>query len=291
MVVAVAALLVLAGDPARAQSSTRYVATTGTDSSNCTNLSNPCATVQYAVDQAASDDVIKVATGVYTGVQGRPVPPGYSEPPASDIITQVVYISKTMTVRGGYAVPGFADPPDPGANPTTLDAQEQGRVLLIGGNISPTIEGLRITGRDATGLGGAGLHWGDGGGGVYSFIASVTISNSQVLSNTAGSGGGLFATYSDATLAGNTISHNAATIESYGGGGGLFLDESDATLSGNYVLSNAAREGGGLFLTYSGATLMSNTVISNTAGGGRRAVHIPKRPHAHQQHRLLQHRQ
>jgi hypothetical protein len=150
--VAAAALLLEVGGPARALGATRYVATTGTDDSNCADVDFPCRTVQYAVDQAASDDVIKVATGVYTGVQGRPVPPGYPDPPASGIITQVVYISKTVSIRGGYTAPGFSEPPDPDANPTTLDAEEQGRVLCITGDISPTVERLRITGGDAVGL-------------------------------------------------------------------------------------------------------------------------------------------
>ena len=85
------------------------------------------AVIQDAVDAANDGDVIKVATDVYTDVHSRPSPPGYAGPA---VITQVVYISKTVTLRGGYTAPGFADPPDPEANPTTLDAQGQGRVLV-----------------------------------------------------------------------------------------------------------------------------------------------------------------
>jgi hypothetical protein len=90
---------------------------------SCTGVPAPCYTsVQEAVD-AADDvgDVIKVATGMYTGVSARPAPAGYVEAPASGMITQVVYITKTVTVRGGYTTT-FAEPPDPEANPTTLDA-------------------------------------------------------------------------------------------------------------------------------------------------------------------------
>ena len=42
----------------------------------------------------------------------------------------------------------------PTTTPTTLDAQRQGRVLYITGDINPTIEGLSITGGNAAGLGG-----------------------------------------------------------------------------------------------------------------------------------------
>jgi len=43
------------------------VATTGTDSSTCGPETNPCRTIQYAINKAgASDYIIAVAEGVYT---------------------------------------------------------------------------------------------------------------------------------------------------------------------------------------------------------------------------------
>src|SRR5271166_1085584 len=52
--------------PAGAAPSTRYVSTTGTNTgNNCLTASNPCATVSYAVSQAASGDTIQVAAGTY----------------------------------------------------------------------------------------------------------------------------------------------------------------------------------------------------------------------------------
>ena len=240
------------------------VATTGSDTPGCGGAT-PCQTVQYAVDQAQAGEEVRVASGLYTGVQGRPAPSEYLNPPASGIITLVVYISKTVTIRGGYTT-AFTDPPDPEANPTTLDAQGEGRVLFITGNISPTIEGLRITNGDATGLGSV---WGaDTGGGVYVINATVTISNNRMSSNTAQYGGGLYLHDSDVTLSGNTVTDNTASER----GGGLYLWSSDAMLSGNTIISNTTDySGGGLFLQFSdNATLSGNAVISNTAqvGGG-----------------------
>ena len=106
-------------------------------------------TIQEGVDAATEGDVIKVATGVYTDVNGRPAPTGYGFPPPGGVVTQVVYITKTVTIRGGYTAPDFADPPDPDANPTMLEAEGRGGVILIAGSISPVIEGLQITGGDA----------------------------------------------------------------------------------------------------------------------------------------------
>ncbi|MGA9351436.1 MAG: choice-of-anchor Q domain-containing protein [Anaerolineae bacterium] len=238
-----------------------YVAPGG----NCGGATPCYATVQAAVDAADPGDVIKVASGVYTGVQGRAAPAGYDGYNGPAVITQVVYLSETVTIRGGYTT-AFTDPPDPEANPTTLDAQEQGRVLVIAGTIAPTIEGLRITGGDATGLGGD--HWGyDAGGGLFLWYsdATATISNNRVFSNAAHNGGGLYMYKGAATLSANTVTSN--TANEYGGG--LFLYDSDATLSVNTVIFNTANSGGGgLFLYYSDATLSANIVIFNTANGG-----------------------
>ena len=105
--------------------------------------SNPIityTTVQAAVDAATDGDTVKIA-GYCTGVSIRAG------------VTQTVYISKTLAMAGGYTTTNWVEP-DPVGNPTMLDAEGQGRVLCITGDISPTIEGLRITGGDATGLGG-----------------------------------------------------------------------------------------------------------------------------------------
>jgi len=178
----------------------------------------------------------------------------------------VVYISKTITIRGGYTTTNWTTP-DPEANPTTLNAQGRGRVLYITGNISPTIEGLCITNGDATGLGG-GWSSTDSGGGIYAITTTATIRDNQVFSNTANCGGGLFLLYSDATLSGNTIASNIANDW----GGGLALEESDATLSGNTVISNVADHGGGLHLYKSDATLEGHRLGSDGRRSHRRRI-------------------
>lgn len=241
--------------------------------------------IQEAVDAAGDGDVIKVAAGTYNDVNN------YSG------LAQVVYINKTVTIQGGYTT-AFSEPPDPAANPTTLDAGGQGRVIFIEGNITPTIEGLRITGGEAKDLGSPiGI---DAGGGVMVISATATLKDNYIFENSAdstlnGDGGGVFLYNSDATLDGNTISNNSvqrsgggvgllgskATLKdniisentsSAAGGGGLSLEWSDALLSGNTIVSNTANSwwGGGVHIHLSSATLNGNNISANTApeGGG-----------------------
>lgn len=294
------ALLMNRATPVQADHSVRYVAPGG----NCNGVSPCYGSVQAAVDAAADGDEIRVASGTYTDVHVRP----RNDITTTGVVTQVVYISKTVTVRGGYTTTDWTSG-DPEGNPTILDAQGQGRVLYITGDISPVVEGLRITGGDATGMGGLlvqdqpGVE-DDAGGGVYAISVTVTISNSRVFGNVAGRGGGVYLGWSPAVLISNTVSANNATTH----GGGVFLDRSSATLvnnvisgnvagdsgggirvegvfavpqeegtgylSGNIVVSNTAGQGGGVFLFFSRAILERNTILSNTATGVGGGLHL-----------------
>lgn len=234
----------------------------------------PCyGSVQAAVEQATDGDEIRVASGIYTDVCVRP----RSDITTTGVVTQVVYIDKAITVRGGYTITNW-DASNPVAYPTTLNANGQGRVLYITGDVNPTIEGLHITDGDATGMSGDSSIGYDAGGGVYVYNATVTISNCIVYSNTgstagSGFGGGLSLNQSKATLSGNTIISNTGSTTDSGRGGGLHFSQSDATLNDNIVRGNTAStvssgQGGGLFFGESDATLRSNTVRGNIASTG-----------------------
>ena len=189
------------------------------------------STVQAAVDAASPGDVIKVAAGTYTGVESRLAPPGYLSGPAN--IEQVVYLNKTLTIQGGYTSSDWTTP-DPGANPTLLDAQGQGRVLFVFGEVSPTIAGLRLSGGDASGLGGH--PWGGGsdtGGAVNVLTATATIRDCWIYDSSAAFGGG------------------------------IYLDRSNSTVQNTEVTTNTAHWGGGLSLRMSGAQIVDNTIAGN----------------------------
>ena len=94
--------------------------------------------VQSAVDAASAGDVVKVA-GDCRGVATR------------SGLTQSAYLDKSITVQGGYTTSDWSTP-DPVANPTTIDAHSEGRVLYVTGvATAPTVRGLRLTGGNASG--------------------------------------------------------------------------------------------------------------------------------------------
>jgi len=227
-------------------------------------------TIQAAVDAAIDGEQIKIAAGVYNDLH------------LQHGITQVVYLTKTLTLAGGYTTTNnFADPPDPAVNVSILDAGGLGRGLVISGTISPQISGLHITGGDASGLGGGGWGGFDAGGGIYVREAAPSISDCVVYGNLAsatgvGQGGGVFLACSSATLENNTIYENQASTADWARGGGVFLYHSAALIQHNTIFSNTASTagngyGGGVDLgSTSPATLNGNHIHHNTASTGER---------------------
>ncbi len=228
------------------------------------------SSIQAAVDAAQPGDVIKVAQGTYTDLHHIP-----SLETATFTATQIVAITKSITIRGGYSGADW-NLPDPEVHPTILDAGGQGRVMVIVGNgITPIIEGLRLTGGDAAGLAGD-IYWGyDVGGGVYAYRAAPKLKNNWVFSNTAQDGGGLFLhediIYEDsAYLESNQVLSNSASLR----GGGLYLAGGRFTVTACRVASNKSATGGGLFLAGGSPTLVGNVISDNEAedtyghGGG-----------------------
>ena len=235
--------------PAYASPGVRYVAPGG----DCGG-ETPCYDApQDAVDDALPGDEIRIAASLYPIAAGAP---------------QVVYIDKTLTMRGGYT-PGNWQTPDPDTNATELTAMGQGRVMVISGTVEVLVEGLRLTFGDSEGL-GDGLVGGESGAGLYVFGATVTLRHDRLLNNTAPAGmylggGGVYAAQSTLTVEECTIEDN------YGSwGGGLLLDGSVATVRDSQISNNEAgglgSAGGGIaILGGSDVALYDNTVSGNDA--------------------------
>jgi hypothetical protein len=197
------------------------------------------------VDDASDEDVIKVAAGHYTDLHQR------------DGITQVVYISKSVTIQGGYTTTNWTTF-DPAANPTTLDAQGGGRVLIIKG-AAPTVAGFTITG-------GNGDY---SGGGINVQNASPVIHDNQITGNLAnGDGGGIFVNGGAAEILHNRIFSNTATWA----GGLRIINNADVTIIDNQIISNVAFiSGGGIDLECCGGTtpLIARNFVANNNGGSQ----------------------
>jgi uncharacterized repeat protein (TIGR01451 family) len=220
---------------------------------------------QAAVDAASAGDLVKLA-GACFGVNVR------------SGLTQTLIITKALTVRGGYG-PGAWDVADPVARPTTLNAQNLGRVLVV--TTTATVENVQLTGGNAAGQrGGLGSYCNnqDVGGGVYVPSvtgAALTLHNTVIYSNTAYCGGGVAAlrplTVTNASVYSNTARE---------GGGGVFLYSSAALISNTQVTTNTASNvsnytgGGGMYAVGGGqvkiyaSSFISNSVATNYGKGG-----------------------
>ena len=125
------------------------------------------------------------------------------------------------------------------------------------GDISPTIEGLHITGGDNY-----------EGGGLYFNMAldsssKITLISNTFTANTAGRGGAIaLQNYPDtaATLIGNVFISNTASE-----GGALMAEVGNLTLVNNVFAANSSAYGGGLYLGVSNGTFISNVFDSNVA--------------------------
>jgi hypothetical protein len=249
--------LLAGGPPVLAAPVDRYVRAGGVDVGGCTLPSAPCATVQYAVDVASDGDAIYVAQGIYSDIH------------FTGSYTQVVYLTKTVDIRGGFAS-DFGSW-DPVLHPTVLDAGGQGRVFYITGDGSRVIEGFRIVNGDAEAGGGG---WGGGAFAVGGSGPSLTVTmrhnvvrdNRALVGSGTGNGGGLSFVFCNVVLERNEIGHN----ETDGSGGGVRLEQSNGELWDNVIRFNQAGTGGGIYLVNLASARMTNTVLSDntvTSGG------------------------
>ncbi len=121
------------------------------------------------------------------------------------------------------------------------------------------------------------------GGGIYNHPGvTMTVSNCTVNGNNAGgSGGGIYNEHGTLSVANSTLSGNSAGTSSYGGGGGIYNDGAygsatltlnASTLSGNssgYVAGGVYNDGtsGSAMLTLTACTLNNNSASGSYGGG------------------------
>ncbi|TET51412.1 MAG: hypothetical protein E3J64_06925 [Anaerolineales bacterium] len=100
-----------------------------------------------------------------------------------------------------------------------------------------------------------------GGGGLFVWQGSATLSGGEIVGNTASRGAGLYLLNGSGTLSAGWIGGNTAADR----GGGLFLSQGSVTLSGGQIISNTAERGGGVYVDQGSATLSGGRILGNTA--------------------------
>ena len=173
------------------------------------------------------------------------------------------------------------------ADPTSLD--DNSRVLnftaasgdltlnsltITGGRTNGVLEdggGVRFLSTGALALGQSNLSGnsvvgpGSDGGGIYTDIGSVTLTDSIVSGNRSNDdGGGIYSDDGAVFLTRSTVSGNTASDY----GGGIYSDGGAVSLTSSTVSGNAAGEhGGGIFSDGGAVSLTSSIVSGNTADG------------------------
>jgi fibronectin type 3 domain-containing protein len=228
--------------------------------------SAPC-TLPTALAASIAGDTIYLGTGSYTGTGN-----------------EVVLLDRTVNLLGGWD--GAASGPikrDHVVFTSSLNGQNARRVItILGEGTAPTIDGLSITGGNATGLtdhcGFHGSAYGCGGG-ILVHDASPTISGCNISGNTAvtaaadpnqqAAGGAISVVRANGTvIRDNTISNNKASTAGQGFGGAIAVEQTDGCLvEGNRIIGNTGTtivqvgQGGGI--AFDGGTVGAISIVGN----------------------------
>ena len=238
-------------------------------------------TIQAALNDANSNDIIEVSNGTYN--ESITLPSGKVITLRS--VTSYTFIkgidgSDTVTCNGsleGTKLQGFTITHQMGASGTGV-SNNNGTLTIAGcsisGNSAPQPGGgirnyhgtLNITGSNISG--NAAI---TSGGGILNDNGTLTIiGNSIISNNTTDYGGGICNYHGTSTVTGGSIvSENSAAFH----GGGITNDHGTLTVTGGSVISenSAVTDGGGIYndngtVTITGATVSEN--FSDSWGGG-----------------------
>jgi hypothetical protein len=224
---------------ARADPGTRYVdGATGSDDPDCSNPADPCETIGYALSQAGNGDEIRVAEGTYT---------------------ETLNIAITVTLKGGYEAAGWTR--DIAAHPTIVDANgADDAAVWIYPNANVTVEGFTVQGAN---------HISDhGGGGFFINDATAVISDTVIRDNsTDGSGGGVYVEQVDGAATVSLINSELLNNEAGSSGGGLAGNGLILiTLDNVKVMANMAQGGNGIAAEKCQVTIVNSSIADNKNG-------------------------
>ena len=223
--------------PSGAAGATFYVeqGATGTTCAS-TGLSAACPTVSDALAAVGAD------TGDTIDVAGT--------------ITDNANVSTAVTIRQW-----------PGKAPAEVNGGGNGSVFTIGSGGNLSLDGVTVTGGNASNEGG-GIDNGNGG--------ALEVLDSTIEGNTASLGGGIASqTFSTVTVDDSTISGNSAS----GAGGGIFSADENLVLDNATLYGNTSLRGGGIYtdgapggLTADDSTIVGNVATATSSGDDGSAI-------------------
>ncbi len=234
LILVIGSMAVLAPEPARA-AGPWYVSTAGDDNNDCLGPNTPCATINGAIGKATAGDTINVAIGIYTGSG-----------------TEVVSIDKDITLSGGWDADFTIQ-----SGRSTLDGHEERRGLLVNTALTARVERFALQHGNLTG----------NGGGIHN-AGNLTLVDSMINNNNAGSGNGsaIYNTDSGILAVRNSIIHHNGsdeqcwTMENHGS---LTIENSvieDNTTTTRYCVRLTV-------INFAGTITLTDTAIRNNLGG------------------------
>ncbi|MCB8965805.1 MAG: hypothetical protein H6660_02835 [Ardenticatenaceae bacterium] len=236
------------------QAATRYVAANGTDAGDCSSAAAPCATIQYAHDQADAGDTIQIAAGTYLGsvilnrsitLEGAGAATTIVDGDGAEMVMQMAAAANSLTVR-------------------RLTVRNGGRYGIVSGGNTLIEEVIVRDNRAPSGVHGSGI-W---------IFGPTTIRYTSVFSNSGIYGGGINVsadlTVTHSVIYGNAAEQSGAGLNINGGVSSVLIENS--TVSGNH----AVFLGGGIAIGAPGVqlTLRQTTVAANQSGGTNTAAGV-----------------
>lgn len=241
-----------------------FVASTGTDTGTCTDSTQPCKTINYALGQAVDGTEIRVAAGLYP---------------------ELIQVTKPVSLTGGFTLTNWITAAWL-TNPTILDGQNAYRPLTINAD-GVRVDGFIIRNGNNTGSDhmGGGLYIGGVNKVDRATLVNLRLENNVASNVDSGEGGGLFVSMGNTffiparlTLSNVTVFNNTAATGSLGASGGgmsiqsagnsrLDVSMTNVTVQNNTAGNDFSSSGGGIAMSLNGgtATLRQTRILGNQA--------------------------
>jgi len=247
-----------------------YITNTAVITSANTSLENTddqilhiCLDV-FTVTSNANSGLGSLRQGIVDVCPGGTIDFDLTYPDTISLTTGELVIDKPLTIQG------------PGKDLVAISGDYTQRVFNISSGVN--ISGITIRDGFTTENGGGIYHTGvltiaqseiisnnaEMGGGIYSDNGSkLHLTDSSITDNQAGTGGGIYGNENTNRIDNSSIFSNTANYS----GGGIYLYSSVLTVTNSIVSDNTANEGAGLYLSSADTTIVETEIANNDAIG------------------------